>query len=54
MTKIEVTKKKLNKVTRKIDNVKKKIEIRYDKNQGNQEKLSKGITKSSLYRRNWG
>ena len=32
MTKIEVTEKKLNKVTRKIENVKKKIEIRYNNN----------------------
>ena len=32
MTKIRVAKKKLNKVIRKIENVKKKIEIRYDKN----------------------
>ena len=32
MTKIEVTEKKLNKVIRKIENVKKKIEIRYNKN----------------------
>ena len=32
MTKIAVAKKKLNKVIRKIENVKKKIEIRYSKN----------------------
>ena len=32
MTKIKVAKKKLNKGIRKIENVKKKIEIRYNKN----------------------
>ena len=32
MTKIEVTEKRLNKVPRKIENVKKKIEIRYNNN----------------------
>ena len=32
MTKIKVAKKKLNKDMRKIENVKKKIEIRYNKN----------------------
>ena len=32
MTKIKVVKKKLNKGIRKIENVKKKIEIKYNKN----------------------
>ena len=32
MTKIKVAKKKLNKCIRKIENVKKKIEIWYNKN----------------------
>ena len=48
MTKIKVTKKKLTKSITKSILSRKKIKIRYDKNQGNQEKLNKSMTKTKF------